>query len=42
MNILRQTTKKPVSNRNHPWRLPFKEDEKQINNKNISQQILNI
>lgn len=42
MNTLRQTIKKPVSNRNHPWRLPFKEDEKPMNNNNISQQVFNI
>jgi hypothetical protein len=28
INALHQAVKKPISNRNHPWRLPFKEAEK--------------
>ena len=31
LSRLQQTVKKPVSNRNHPWRLPFKEDQKPVN-----------
>jgi hypothetical protein len=31
INTLRQVVKKPVSNRNHPWRLPFNKTEKPEN-----------